>query len=386
MSTARPLLVGVLALAVAACGTDSAGPGSPAGAGAPAQRTEADLVSAIRGTFESVGDVRYFDASYDLNGDSSPETVVYLAGPDVCGTGGCPVLVFTPGADGYRLVTSISVSRPPIRVSPRSSQGWRNLIVAIGGGGLSAGDAELKFDGKGYASNPTVPPAETPESLDGAETLIGPFDNYTEGKPVAAATSSGAAGVFGDPTAPLAGTVLGVPIHTKDAEELRYFVLKALTDRYARDKGIAVTQAERDAYIADLQAFVARERAKDPNTGSDMAVESADDRAAREEIATGFITQWKVNRALYQQYGGRIVYQQGGPEPLEAYRRFLEENQARGDFQITDAALEASFWRYYRDDSIHSFYKSGSEEELRVFAAPPWRSSVSEPPAASGSE
>jgi hypothetical protein len=81
-----------------------------------------------------------------------------------------------------------------------------------------------------------------------------------------------------------------------------------------------------------------------------------------------------VNRALYGQYGGRIIFQQGGPEPLDAYRTFLEERQAAGDFAIVNEGLATGFWRYYRDESIHSFYEPGSEEEAEAFAVPPWLS------------
>jgi hypothetical protein len=88
--------------------------------------------------------------------------------------------------------------------------------------------------------------------------------------------------------------------------------------------------------------------------------------------AVAFIRQWKIDRALYQQYGGRITFQQGGPEPLDAYRKFLEECAARGDFRIANSDLEAGFWRYYRDDSMHEFFKPGSAEEAKAFADPPW--------------
>ena len=126
-----------------------------------AQLTDADLGAAIRAAVAvDVGDARYFDSAIDLNGDGLAEVVVYLAGPLVCGTGGCPTFVFAPGPDGYRLVSELSVVRPPVRISPRSSQGWRNLVVGVGGGGLAAGSAELKHDGNGYPSNPTVAPAE----------------------------------------------------------------------------------------------------------------------------------------------------------------------------------------------------------------------------------
>lgn len=175
--------------------------------------------------------------------------------------------------------------------------------------------------------------------------------------------------VLGDTNQPAAGSVLGTEIRTRDAEELRYYVLRQLTDRYAAQKGIEVKPAEVDAYVRHLREAMKN----DPNLRG-AAEDSAEDRAARREIAGAFILQWKLNKALHEQYGGRIVFQQGGPEPLDAYRKFLEESQARGDFRIASGALESEFWRYYRDDSIHSFMTPGSLEETRAFATPPWGS------------
>ena len=186
--------------------------------------------------------------------------------------------------------------------------------------------------------------------------------------PVAAPATPAVA--YGDAGLPVAGHVLGAPIHTQDAEELRYFVLQVLTNRSAASHGITVTQAEKQAYVAHMR----EQLSKDPAEAVTLGEESAEDEAARLEIAEAFILQWKINRALYGQYGGRIIYQQGGPEPLDAYRKFLEERQAAGDFSIEDEALAAEFWRYYRDESIHSFIEPGSEAEKQAFAREPWTS------------
>ena len=373
---------------------------------------EAALGAAIRAAVGmDSGDARYFDADVDLDGDGRAEKLVYVAGPMVCGTGGCSLFVFEATPDGYRTVGNVSVARTPVRLSPRSSMGWRNLIVHITGGGIEPGNAELAFDGTGYASNPTVEPAWRVTDLEDTEVLIPEFESYGEGKLIAPATSGAAqAGeVYGDPSVPVAGTVLGTTIHTADAEELRYVVLRQLLEPYVRSKGITVTQQEKDAYIDHVDAFMQQDREErsarreelrrtlaagglsetdrksmmdelaildellaDAEPGA--AADTAEERAAREEIAEAFIGQWKINRALYEQYGGRIVFQQGGPEPLDAYRTFLEERQAQGDFTIVNDALVAEFWRYFRDDSIHSFYEPGSREEAEALATPPWLS------------
>lgn len=127
---------------------------------------------------------RYLTGTSDLNGDGRPELLVHLVGPMACGTGGCPTLVFTPNETGYALVSTITVTRPPIRVSPRSTGGWRNLIVEVGGGGGRSGHAELAHTGKGYPENPTVPPARRITDLAGAETVIREFASFEEATPL----------------------------------------------------------------------------------------------------------------------------------------------------------------------------------------------------------
>lgn len=171
---------------------------------------------------------------------------------------------------------------------------------------------------------------------------------------------------YGDRRLPLVAVVLGTSVHTRDVDELRYVVQKRLSDRFALAQGIAVSKQEVSAYVRHVDTALERDgiRPTGPTT--------AEDRAAREQIAAAFILQWKINRALYQRYGGRIGYQQGGPEPLDAWRRFLGDSQAQGDFRLLDPALEGPFWRYFVADEIHSFYPRGSLEEARAFGTPPW--------------
>ena len=142
------------------------------------------LAAALQSHYADLpGPLRYFDAEVDLNGDGTPERVAHVIGPMVCGTGGCPTLVFAVGVDGLRLITEFSITRPPVRASARTSQGWRNLIVHVAGGGLPDGyDAELEFDGEGYPANPTAPPAYRSPDLEGATVLIDDFESFTDGK------------------------------------------------------------------------------------------------------------------------------------------------------------------------------------------------------------
>jgi hypothetical protein len=188
----------MLALMTGACSReappDDGVRASAAGAGvesSEAASRERELAVAIRTALGGDWDVRYFDAAVDLNGDGRQESVVMVAGPMVCGTGGCPVMVFTPAPAGYRLVTQVSVAQPPVRVSPRISHGWRSLVVGVHGGGImQAYGAELPFDGSSYPSNATVPPAVPAAGLEGVEVLIPEFGSYTDGKPLPAAPAN----------------------------------------------------------------------------------------------------------------------------------------------------------------------------------------------------
>lgn len=226
-------------------------------------------------------------------------------------------------------------------------------------------------------------------------------------------TAAAQAGAMnGSPVEPPVAKVLGDELHATDPDELRYLILQALSQQYAAEQGIQVTEADIDAYVAGMARIAEKDRREREARrqaierqlaapGGDeaerqaltseldslnrlqrdldeMAGQNAEDaeeaRQARRTVAAAFVRQWKLNQALFRQYGGRVIFQQGGPEPLDAYRRFLEERRQRGDFEILDQDLDVRFWRYYRTDSLHSFYPSGSEEEKRAFDTPWWLS------------
>jgi heat shock protein HslJ len=169
---------------------------------------------------------------------------------------------------------------------------------------------------------------------------------------------------------PLAATVLGEEVHTGDPGEMQEIVLTRLFDRYAEQQGLAVTDAEIDTYVDNLKRGMRAEGLTDED---DLTPEeTAEVEQLRRDMSRSMIRQWRLNRALYQQYGGRIIYQQLGPEPLDAYRQYLEERRAAGDFTIHQKAFEDEFWRYFTSDSMHDFYEPGSEAETQAFSIAPW--------------
>jgi hypothetical protein len=169
---------------------------------------------------------------------------------------------------------------------------------------------------------------------------------------------------------PVVGTLLGEPLRASSAEEARGVVLDGLLAVYGESRGIAATGEELEALLA---AQARGKAALGLTAEQDLtAAERRELDTMQHSFARALIRAWKVNRALYDHYGGRLVYQQLGPEPLDAYRAFLRERQQAGDFRLADPALEAPFWSYFEDAERHVFLDPQGEEALWAFVLPPW--------------
>ena len=171
-------------------------------------------------------------------------------------------------------------------------------------------------------------------------------------------------------SAPLAALVLGEEIRTTDVAEMQQTILTRLFDQYAAQRGIEAETSEIATLVENMRRGMV---AKGLTAENELAPEEvAELEGIRREMARAIVRQRKINKALYDQYGGRIIYQQLGPEPLDAYRRFLEQRQTEGAFTIKDPALAKRFWHYFSDESIHDFMEQGSTDEESAFVTPPW--------------
>ena len=68
--------------------------------------------------------------------------------------------------------------------------------------------------------------------------------------------------------------------------------------------------------------------------------------AMPDEFARQMIVAWKVERELHRAYGGRVIFQQAGPEALDARRRLFEEAEKNGDIRFDDAGVRRMFYYY----------------------------------------
>lgn len=199
--------------------------------------------------------------------------------------------------------------------------------------------------------------------------------------------------------------VLGTDVRSRDADQVRYVILLRLLDRYAAERGLAATPAEIDAYVERMRRAEADDRAQWQARLRDVdaqlagpalpqaqrerldgerrmlaallaSVPASPTRAAVEDAtskqaAAVAIRRWKASRDLHARYGGRVALTSSGPEPLDAHRRFLEEEQRKGTWKLVDQALAPAFWAHFGDAAGHRVMAAGSPEEAAALA-PPW--------------
>lgn len=109
-----------------------------------------------------VDKIRYYYNRIDLDEDGKPETFVYLLGPSLCGTGGCSAAIFKQCNNKYELLSKFSLVNNPIIISNNKTNGFRDILMFVSGGGIEGFLAELKYTGTSYPSNPSVKPKVKP--------------------------------------------------------------------------------------------------------------------------------------------------------------------------------------------------------------------------------
>jgi len=227
---------------------------------------------------------------------------------------------------------------------------------------------------------------------------------------------------FGQTDRPKAGAadtnviavVLGKKITSGEKDKLDELIFGALLQQYAEENKIEPTQEELEAFVSkaveeekehqvtfeaereklqkELESPSLSDRDRKEKQSQLQTIESIlkstrelkeqtkgmeeQMRPMRLQMAEQFVKSWKINKALYGQYGGRVIFQQAGFEPLDAYRDFLRDQEKKGAFQILDKQYEAGFWRYFTNGAMHTFCRK--EDEAKFINTPWWM--MDEPP------
>ena len=91
-------------------------------------------------------------------------------------------------------------------------------------------------------------------------------------------------------------------------------------------------------------------------------------------MAKGMAKSWKVSKALYEVYGGDVVFQQSNPlTPVGAYKDLFEQYREKGEFVIYDPIFKAAFWA-----SVRMQYSNVLKKENIDFSVPWWESYVND--------
>ena len=106
---------------------------------------------------------RYIYGRVDLNADGRDEVLVYLLGSFFCGSGGCDLLLFTHGENGYSLVNTFPISRLPVIVSAERTESWNDLFRPESGGGAEPSYVKHSYDGERYVAQERLPADPAPE-------------------------------------------------------------------------------------------------------------------------------------------------------------------------------------------------------------------------------
>jgi hypothetical protein len=174
-------------------------------------------------------------------------------------------------------------------------------------------------------------------------------------------------------------------IEADDKTDLRDYraiaepVMKPLFKKYIADHRLAATPEEIKEFREWMAALPVPELNPDvPGFTADRRKEMLESRKkaqqpgtreskALEEIGKVSVESWKFNKALYEQYGGRVIFQQAGIEPLDAYRAWLEDEEKAGNFEINVPKWNDAFWEYYKP-KYHTFV-----DAPEPFKTPLWK-------------
>ena len=88
--------------------------------------------------------------------------------------------------------------------------------------------------------------------------------------------------------------------------------------------------------------------------------------------------QCELNQALHREFGGRIIFQQAGWEPIDAYRKLFEQAEANKQLVVIDPVWRAAVYRYFE----HRFVYADEVKARFYFEKPYWERTPEEMKAA----
>jgi hypothetical protein len=205
------------------------------------------------------------------------------------------------------------------------------------------------------------------------------------------------------------GTVLGKAVYRDEirtgkdvrlASELHRLFTQPVMEEYRQEhkSEVTPTQAEIDTATAYFD-HKHRERIKDKEPALRDELKKVTEQLARDDLPTQkrqelegqmrrikavldppgqffahfILDNWKWQRHLYDKFGGgRILWQQAGIEAFDAMHTWLETEEKKGSFKITDPALRTAFYEYWTTMKHGPFLTADKERIRAEFLEPEW--------------
>lgn len=126
--------------------------------------------------------------------------------------------------------------------------------------------------------------------------------------------------------------------HGKFAET----ILESVMNDYAKAKNIVADPELVALFEAKFKQQVDESRAQMNAQDADSEMKSLHD------IAETQVKNWQIDKALYEEFGGTVIFQQSNPQlPVGAYEKLLKHYETQGKLAILNDQYGAVFWEAF---------------------------------------
>lgn len=109
-------------------------------------------------------------------------------------------------------------------------------------------------------------------------------------------------------------------------------IYELVLEDYASKKGIELNQTLVTKFTEKFASQVSEKNSSKPI----------------KEIAEKQVMQFQTEKALYDEFGGKVIFRQSNPQmPIDAYKALLNRYRENNQLQIIDSALREAFWNVF---------------------------------------
>lgn len=152
--------------------------------------------------------------------------------------------------------------------------------------------------------------------------------------------------------------------------QLTELIIKAVLDDYALQKGIEADPAMVKRFLEVFGESLAAQDDVPKEVGEDeeLAKAFAEKKRAPKEVAEEQVKHWLTEKAMYEEFGGPVVFRSTAPQyPVGAYQKLLTQYAKQEKLIIRAPAFAGIFWRGFEPP-----YNAEIEPQNVDFSKPWW--------------